>query len=487
VLARRLTITLALSLGVGALAAYIPTVGLIFLIVFIAFAAGLLVPVSNARSDVFWWMHPAWTVIIALTPGILLCLMLPSSYFLEHWGTPKFIDSSYILLIGGLLLAFIAGVHLGTRTVSPTKHRASIEDALTPETVMRLTRVTRTLFWITTLGYAVWALIGISRGLRPNDIIAIFTNGGVHTAKSFLHPVAGVTTLTQFGPLTAACLMLLRRAGSPVRVPRYLWTLFFLALVRTFVYAERLALIELAIPIIVIVLAFPRTQLRWKRALTLLPLWLPVGVLIFFGTFEYFRSYSSPYYKSKNAGHSYAYYTVTRLGAYYATALNNGVLLLHNDERRAAVPYYTLEGFWKFPILGSLLPYNQLAGTDVTEDFTTALQDQANPAFNNPSGILLPVFDLGTAGAFVFWFMAGGLIGWVFVMFRRRDIRGLLLYPVIFIGLWETGLILYWPTGRAFPSIIAALVIGARLRIQKRPAQALDSSVADAAIPLPAS
>jgi hypothetical protein len=34
------------------------------------------------------------------------------------------------------------------------------------------------------------------------------------------------------------------------------------------------------------------------------------------------------------------------------------------------------------------------------------------------------------------------------------------VYPVLFIGLLELPRLLYWPQGRAFPSIAAALVVG---------------------------
>ena len=442
------------------------------------FVSGLIVTQAKEKRETsgFWWMNPVWTVIIALAPGLALCALLPQSYFLEHWSTPKFITPEYLLLICGLGATFIVGTYLGYRTTHPVISRPSVEDVITPSVANRLMRITRLLFWITTLGYTLWALIGISRGLRPGDIAAIFTSGGIHTAKSFLRPVAGITTLTQFGPLTATCLMLLRRVNANIRTRRYIIALILLALVRTFLYAERLALIELGVPMFIVLLAFPKGNLRFRTALTLLPLWLPIAVLVFFGTFEYFRSYSSTYYRNKNAGHNYAYYTVTRLGGYYATALNNGVLLLHTDDRRSYVPFYSLEGFWKFPVLSSVLPYKRVAGTDVSEDFMAALETQANPAFNNPSGILLPVFDYGSFGAFVFWLIVGGTVGRIFALFRNRDIRGILLYPVIFIGLWEMGLILYWPTGRAFPSIIAALIISARLRIPQREKGAVTSN-----------
>ena len=83
----------------------------------------------------------------------------------------------------------------------------------------------------------------------------------------------------------------------------------------------------------------------------------------------------------------------------------------------------------------------------------------------------LPIFDLGVPGAFAFWGVAGLALGWAFALFRRGDIRGLVLYPVLFIGLLEAGRILYWPQGRALPSIAAAVFLGVRLRSLSAAAQ----------------
>ena len=66
-------------------------------------------------------------------------------------------------------------------------------------------------------------------------------------------------------------------------------------------------------------------------------------------------------------------------------------------------------------------------------------------------------------------FVLSTAIGWVYRLFKAADLRGLLLYPVMFIGLLEVGLILYWPTGRALPSVVGGLVLGIALhRAQRR-------------------
>ena len=325
-----------------------------------------------------------------------------------------------------------------------------------------LERATRALFWITVVGYVLWAAVGVARGLRPPDVATIFTGGGVRQAKNYLAPVAGVTTLGQFGPLAVVCLLLLRHLGTEMRTIRYLVILFGLALVRNFVYAERLALLELAIPAILVSILLSRRPKR-RPALVLLPLWAPVALLIFFGSFEYFRSYSSEYVRKQSEGQSYAEFTLTRLGAYYATSPNNAILLARSDAREHDVPYYVVAGIWQFPLLGGVVSHARLAGTNIGDDYKQLLEVRANPAYNSSGALLLPVFDLGVMGGFGFWLLAGTAIGVAYRRFRVRDVRGLLLYPVLFVGLLESGRVLYWPSGRAFPSLMRGLLLGGAL------------------------
>lgn len=450
----------ALIVATGSVAALVLTAVVLVLGIGVTFPMA-----SRSRSPMLWWMHPAWTMTFAVAPGLLLSAALSSTYFLGQWGTPKFITPHDLYLIGGLAVAFCAGTWVAIRIASPRPPHGDPSLRATPALIWRLERAGRSLFWLTVAGYVLWTLVGLSRGLRAAELSAVFT-GSVHTVKGYLAPVAGVTTLTQFGPLSAVCFMLLRRTDSHVRANRYLVALFALALIRTLVYAERLAVIEIAIPVLIVALALPRrgTPVIRRAILTLLPLWAPVALLIFFGSFEYFRSWSSSYYQGQYAGRGYATFVVNRLGAYYGTAMNNGVLQLQSDERASHVPFFVLRWLWKFPVIDQVTPYAQLSGSNVGPDYATTLKARANPEFNNEAGILLPVFDLGTVGAAAFWFCAGLATGVAFALFKERDITGLVVYPVLYLGLLEAGRELYWTDGRAMPSILGAVVLGWVLR-----------------------
>ena len=446
-------------LGAAAVVASGPA--LVVIAVLLILVLAWTVPPRMRPTRVFWWMNPAWAILIAVMPGLLLCTFVPESFFLAQWDTPKYITGGHVLLMLALVAAFIVGSQGAARVIARTS-----DDFLSPVSAaakLRLERAARLLFWITIAGYVVWTVVGVARGLRAADVANIFAGGGIRGAKDFLAPVAGVTTIAQFGPLAVICLILARHLGTEMRTNRYLVAMAVLATIRTFVYGERLAMIELAVPAIILFLVLPRSRPKPRPSLTLLPIWAPIVLLLFFGTFEYFRSYSSDYYQQAYAGRSYADFTVTRMGAYYATSANNGVLLQRSDQRTDDVPYYVLSAAWNFPLIGGTFPYEELAGTKVTRDYDDFLTASANPEYNNTGGLLLPVFDLGVTGALGFWLLAGAGVGVAFRRFKAGDVRGLLLYPVLFVGVLECGRILYWTTGRAMPSLIGALVLGGML------------------------
>lgn len=423
-------------------------------------------PAGTRVADAPWWLNPMWLAPMAVAPGLLMVAVTPPDLFADAFGAPKLLTGDWALLVVLLTLCVMLGAFVGQSTA---RERPALARQVGPQTAQYIARAAVVLFWLTVAGYVLWALVGASRGVTPVSALSAVFGGGVSRLKDQLHPVAGVTTLTQFGAPAVAMLMIAVRTGSwisPRRARRYLIALVVLALVRSFVYAERLALLEIVVPMIVVAFGWPRRPRGASRRLlvTVLPLLAPVALLMFFGTFEYLRSWSSDYYRAKYAGRSYSEFVVTRVESYYATALNNGVIINENDNRLRPIPWFTLRGAWDFPLTRLYVDYPELAGVDVSRDYADTLKFVANPEFNNQSGVLLPVYDLGRPGAAAYWLLVGALLGRAYRLFRRRDPVGLVVFPSVFIGIAELGRILYWPTGRALPGLAAALIVGYAIR-----------------------
>lgn len=416
-----------------------------------------------------WWMHPAWLLPLVAIPTLLWAWDVSPLAYLERWATPKFLTEEHVTL--GLLsvAAFILGAAIAARgrTRSPTT-------ALELSAAQRNLLLTagKWLFALTLLGHVVWGLVAVARGLTGATVTNIVEGGDIASSikEGPLAPVAGITTLTQFAPLAATCLFLLGRMRALNPYP-YLGILLVLGAARLVLRSERLALIEIAVPLVVLWLAMPtggRRAIVISRLRQTLPVWIPVVVVLLFGATEYVRSWNAHY--RDLAEQSYPAFVENRLGAYYTTGHNNAALIDQYGSD-SAVPYYPLAWFWNFPVVSTVVSYERVSGTaEEGRGLSTLLEQRANPEFNNPGGLLMPIYEFGAAGALVFWLCAGLLLGLVYRRFREASPGAVVFYPILVVGALEIPRFLYWTQGRAFPAIAAGLLLMSLLNA-RRPAR----------------
>jgi len=317
-------------------------------------------------------------------------------------------------------------------------------------------------FWLAIAGYAVWMATSVARGLSPQSLVRVLTGGagGLLAMKSLTATVPGVTTLTQCA-IPAVLLGVIKGAVTGWGGVRgKILLLVFLAAVRSFLHTERLALLEVVIPCALLYMHLRtnrpgyRPSFRRRVALALAPVAAVLLVFACFIGFEYFRSWSSYY---RHSGLSLFEFGVLRLGGYYVTSLNNGAMMLQHADAPLPLPYYTLEWFWKFPVIGRLFDYSQCAGLLPTNLFKYLISTEANIEFNSRCGIFMPWLDFGTAGGVMFWLWMGLAGGFLHRCFSEGQLFGLACYPVFYLGLLETPRILYWFEGRAFPLWVVLL------------------------------
>ena len=158
--------------------------------------------------------------------------------------------------------------------------------------------------------------------------------------------------------------------------------LFVLAVVRSVVWSERLAVIELVVVYIVARLAFTRvTTLRWWRIGTIAPLAAPLLLYVAFTGTEYIRTWD--YYR--NEYDSVWAFAFERLLTYYATASNNGIgLLVENNNWPLYSGRFVAEWLYLMPELGDWM--REQLGDPMTY-YTTFLDRFARPEFNSATGL----------------------------------------------------------------------------------------------------
>lgn len=470
-----------LSILVGGLIAT-GTSGTAIVVVLVSSAGLAFFAISTQRTAALW-IHPGWLMFLGAAPGLFLAYTVSAQHFQAAWNSPKYFTGDYLVLSILCLGAAILGAVLGGRSARSGLVQVSPGQSVDQRVIATVSRVAFWTFVATVFGYLAWIGLAMARGLNPGTIQAILSGvpGALSEAKrSVLAPAAGLTSFVQLAPLSVAALVLLARADSSRRrtVVWGITVLFVLAAGRALLYGERLALIEVGVALVVALL-LPLTQrtitVRSRALLALSPVVLPVVLLVVFGSFEYLRSWSTFY--SASTGGPYFEFVADRVGAYYATASNNGALLLEMDPRDSRIPYFSFAWLWDLPQLSSL--YAQFSGFDILESTKGFLARSANPEFNNLGGILAPVFDFGIAFGVLAWFGIGVALGTVFARAVSGSMLAQLAYPVLVVGCLEVGRILYWTESRAFPQLLACAVLAVFLARRTQPRAQRSQSTAN--------
>jgi len=411
------------------------------------------------HSRAIWWLSPAFVFGAAGVFIGLAAYAIPESAYRTYWRMPKFFGQDALvvtLACAGVFAfgAFLAAAWLRRSTLATARGRG---EELPWRLIWALFHVS---FYLCLLGYVLWMGLAIQRGMTLTNVAEVMggEKGAMYDARfTYLPTVGGVTTLTQFGTAVMILGAMIGHVQGWRAIRWRLAVVVTLAVFRAMLNSERFALIELVIPFLVATLAVrylsaPRISGWMRVAINLAP---PAGMVVLFFLFtgfEYFRSWTN-YYAGRDL--NLWEFGAIRLLGYYVTSFNNGAYFLSRLDPLNA-PYFTLHFLFTFPlsspVMKRLFPDPLLDSTDKWFYFPF-LESDANVEFNNADGMLFPLMDFGVAGGLIYWLLIGVACGVLYESYCRREISGLLLYPVIYLGLLELPLALLWGEGRAFPSL----------------------------------
>ena len=396
-----------------------------------------------------WWTHPS--VLFGGAAILTLAIaVLSSERSFELYGTRMYLEPGHLWMGLTAWGAFSLGVGLALATGKTSRVRSQASDA---SLVI--------WFWgayaLTIAGYFLWLLVGLKHGFSVAMLLDLLRGADESlpdTLKGEVFvTVPGVTTSTQFG--LAAMLLgtwLYCRGMRSLRYP--LASLIVLAGARALIYSERLALIELIVPSLVVAMRLmlldKPLSAKWRLAIQFLPLVAVPLVVVLFGGFEYFRSWQ--YYKENFE--SLAEFTVWRFFGYYTTAHNNGAMSLALRDPWP-IPYATLSWLWDFPLIkASPFSYERIAGINPADIHTDTLERYGNVELNNDGGLFTPLRDFGWIGFGPFWIAFGFLAGKAYRGFTSGTLAGCMFYPIILLALLELPRVQYLTTTRTFPAIM---------------------------------
>ncbi len=401
-------------------------------------------------------------------PLLVGAYLVPETTYLSLYRSEKTIDLDFVWV--GLIVytGFVVGSSFAISLGSQPQER---------DIVAYCRWVVWLLFSLTLFAYVVGLAYSIlqSGGVGPvaDGLYSVLFDPSQSNAdymRSEVFPtIPGVTTLVHCSILyaTVEALLWVRKA-TPRRysLARY-GTVFSFVLAHSILLSERLALIQVTVPVVVILGSHLYGKARYRNPVRLAPVFFVAGVFGLFAAGEYFRSWD--FYRPIYGG-SYMQFAVDRFLGYYATALNNAAVIYQYDFVQ---PFsHTFVSLFRFPVLGGLVNfvYEPLFGSADYEQTFRLLSAHANPEFNNvaPLGLWLNEFSvfLAPIAAFVIGLVASSLYNG----FLKGRLIGVLLYPSWFIGLLEISRVYYWANQRYFPVLAFLLFSLIAFRLFKLPA-----------------
>jgi len=407
------------------------------------------------RRRGIWWISPFGLIVGFLIPVFLLIMLLGEvrSPALTVRGI-QYLDVGYSLGGVGLMVLMALAALVG--------QQVQIKGSGVPIHERNWAAAAWVLGLIGLFAYMVWFR---KIFFSPATLFGVLT-GSIRMGREEISTATGVSSLVNFMSVFFALFthVLVTQPQKVSKPLRWLaFSLLLLTILRVYVWSERLAMIELGVGLMVPLLCAKygslspgRQRLVWLLPLIGLPL-----LILYFGIGEYFRSWQSDTYQGKMPFWEFA---AGRFATYYYTSLNNGAGLLHTQNWPSFKYEYTLAFAHKAPwIFGALFRYY------AELDFSSMgyfLRRYADPEFNNPSGVFSVVYDLGVAGAMVYFSVLGFLSGLMYRAIIDGRARGVLLFPLCFIMMLELYRYPYFGESRAFTAFLGAglafLIIGAK-------------------------
>jgi hypothetical protein len=390
------------------------------------------------RTRFLWWTRPHLLLLFVIIPTYVVLVVAP---LVPRYG--KYYLTLEYALLGLAFLSLLCASAYVASTYRIGHTNSSRCDP--PPLVMDVVAV------LTVMAYMLWFW---RLAVEPELLLQVLAGTTLHV-RGEISTIPGLTTLSQMGIVYSTFWSLKRwvwRSTLPRRCTVYQWIILLLSILRTIAWGERLATIEVVLPMVLIYLASRRPRSpRGRWLLALLPLLCLVGVVVFFGVTELFRSWGKQHAGSEGA----AAYMLDRFVYYYFSSLNNGCGLLQEFPWPQWDMQFTLKWIYTLPGLGSWIT-TTLHPSDAEALF---LRTYADMEFTTFSGIFAVFYDWGVAGGLTIAVGLGTTMGLVYRQFQRGYGLGLWIYPLLYVHLLEILRIFYLGYSRTIPALLGFAVI----------------------------
>lgn len=332
------------------------------------------------------------------------------------------------------LVVLLIGILLGVLMAPKGIERKELKKVDMPMRILALVAILAYIIWFLPIFLNVDLMLSLLSGAP----------GATTYIRNNYSTIPGVTTLVQLSVVYSA-LYGAYKERLPYFHNKIFLILLFLAFWRSFAWSERLAIIEFLMPFVICRFSMHNVN-RFKFLLSSLPFFGIAGLVVYFVVFEYNRSWISYY---SDIYDSLWLFGVDRFLEYYFMAINNSVGVMVYVGWPSYEPFSSLGFVFDFPLVGGYL--KSLFGM-TSSDVGMYLYLYGEEEFNNTSGTLLPVIELGYF-SYIFTAMIGTLVGFLYGSSFNSKFH-LALYSVFVVGILEVLRLPYYGEGRFFAVII---------------------------------
>jgi oligosaccharide repeat unit polymerase len=393
-----------------------------------------------------WWTRPSALNLLFILPIVAAVIWAGSSHLTGlQVRSPNYLSAPYIALDVGLILVSAVGAWLGENVRQRAMLQSPVQHLVRAAVSLGVLVLATYLFWFRSLFFDPALLMGVLMGNEKPD-------------RTDIGSVTGITSLVNMAPVffcLAGYVLFVRRTRS--RTLATLTTVLLLfTLFRAYIWSERLAVLEAAIPLALALVGHvsSKPHQRARRVLWLFgPYAALPAVFLFFALSEFFRSW--PFYRDRMGFWEFAF---GRFISYYYTSLNNGAgMLTTTADWPTGTFEEVLRWLHSFPLgIGAWFSRTVGLHTNVLSAF---LQRYGDPEFNTGSSFASVTLDLGVAGAMLYFFLSMFCAGMLYSRYRRGDLLSVMLYPSVLVALFEGLRYPYWGYSRAFVWLLGALIV----------------------------
>jgi hypothetical protein len=379
-----------------------------------------------------------------IQPRLLLFLVIASSTTLWCFYKPLFTYEKYVSLNGIFhYLLFFVLIFLSCFMIEKTSFDKSVNgagleklrktygegDGLRKEAlILGIIALAAQMLWIA----RIIKVVGFSPLIQ-----LVFVEQNILKFKEQVVNVtgiSGVTTLTQLG-LIASAIYSIHIFGLKNKGSLWMWTLIlFPGILRGLFFSERIALLEVILPIIIIAVLFKRIKVTLLKMISAV-----ATVIVFFSAAEGLRSYQ---FYSKNGFEQDGVYSygLGRFLDYISSSVNHSMAMVDLSGRTFGFPALLFNGWINF--LYNVIPESKIRSfLHMNETLQAYINVKSSPysaADYTNMGFFGEVFaDVG----YLYFFYAllfGIFIGLAYKGTLRYEVGWMAIYPTVCFSLLES-------------------------------------------------